>query len=150
MSSTLTLTCSVCGLRFTSRPLLELHIREDHLQRHHHAAPDRGDPAGARTSQPRAGSVARRDGQPSGPPRTTNEVITMTATRPQRRLRAGWAMTALRRMIRTPRLVNAELLLASEAIFRPAGAPRDRSRADVPAGTHVHAATARERAERAA
>lgn len=32
MPGTLTPTCSVCGLRFASRPLLELHVREDHGQ----------------------------------------------------------------------------------------------------------------------
>jgi hypothetical protein len=30
MPSTLSQTCALCGLRFTSGPLLELHIREDH------------------------------------------------------------------------------------------------------------------------
>ena len=33
MPTTLPLTCALCGLRFTSGPLLELHIREDHAQR---------------------------------------------------------------------------------------------------------------------
>ena len=31
MSATLIDTCPLCGLRFGSRPLLELHIRDDHL-----------------------------------------------------------------------------------------------------------------------
>ena len=26
-------TCTLCGLRFSNRALLELHIREDHLER---------------------------------------------------------------------------------------------------------------------
>ena len=30
MPTTLSQTCTLCGLRFTSGPLLELHIREDH------------------------------------------------------------------------------------------------------------------------
>lgn len=30
MTSTMTLTCPLCGLRFAARPLLELHVREDH------------------------------------------------------------------------------------------------------------------------
>ena len=30
MSATLIDTCPLCGLRFGSRPLLELHIRDDH------------------------------------------------------------------------------------------------------------------------
>jgi hypothetical protein len=31
MPSTLTPTCPFCGPRYVNRPLLELHIREDHL-----------------------------------------------------------------------------------------------------------------------
>jgi len=30
MTSTLTPACPLCGLRYASKPLLELHIREDH------------------------------------------------------------------------------------------------------------------------
>ena len=30
MTSTMTLACPLCGLRFAARPLLELHAREDH------------------------------------------------------------------------------------------------------------------------
>jgi len=33
MPSTLSLTCALCGLRFISGMLLELHIREDHDRR---------------------------------------------------------------------------------------------------------------------
>jgi hypothetical protein len=33
MPTTLPLTCVLCGLRFTSGALLELHIREDHERR---------------------------------------------------------------------------------------------------------------------
>src|ERR1700678_3907695 len=33
MPTTLPLTCVLCGLRFTSGPLLDLHIREDHERR---------------------------------------------------------------------------------------------------------------------
>jgi predicted lipid-binding transport protein (Tim44 family) len=32
MLTTLIDTCPLCGLRFSNRPLLELHIREDHVQ----------------------------------------------------------------------------------------------------------------------
>jgi hypothetical protein len=103
MPGTLTPACSFCGLRFASRPLLELHIREDHLQRDRHPEPDRGDAARARASQPRADAPAPTHGQSSRSPRTTKEVITMTATPRRRRLRAGWAMTAARAVIRTIR-----------------------------------------------
>ena len=37
MTVTLNPTCPLCGLRYASRPMLELHIREDHRQR---AAPN--------------------------------------------------------------------------------------------------------------
>jgi hypothetical protein len=38
--------CPLCGLRYADRPLLELHIREDHAQREHTAAaPAAPDPA---------------------------------------------------------------------------------------------------------
>jgi hypothetical protein len=130
MPGTLTPTCSFCGLRFASRPLLELHIREDHLQRDHHLEPDRGDAAGS--------------------PRTTKEVITMTATPRRHRLRAGWAMTAARAVIRMIRHLNAELLLASEAMCRPVGAAQPRPRAEIPADAPEHAGSATERARRAA
>jgi hypothetical protein len=30
MTGTMTLACPLCGLRFAARPLLELHVREDH------------------------------------------------------------------------------------------------------------------------
>ena len=50
MTSTLHPSCPLCGLRFGSRPLLDLHIREDH-----------------------------RDKQAATPLRTTKEVTAMTA-----------------------------------------------------------------------
>jgi hypothetical protein len=44
MTVTLNLTCPLCGLRFASRPLLDLHVREDHRDENHrhedHRAPD--------------------------------------------------------------------------------------------------------------
>ena len=87
MPGTLTPACSFCGLRFASRPLLELHIREDHLQRDHHPERDRGDAARARASQPRADAPAPTHGQSSRSPPATKEVVTMTATPRRRRLR---------------------------------------------------------------
>ena len=42
MISTLTPTCSICGLRFENRPMLELHIREDHQRRSAAAEPGDG------------------------------------------------------------------------------------------------------------
>jgi len=37
--------CPLCGLRYADRPLLELHIREDHRQREHTAAAPPAAPA---------------------------------------------------------------------------------------------------------
>jgi hypothetical protein len=148
MPSTLTPTCPSCGLRFGSRPLLVLHIGEDHRQRDH-AQPGRTDPVNAGTSQARTDGTARTY-PATRPPSTAKEVITMTAAH-QRHLRFGWAVTAWRAMIRTLGYVNSELFLASQAIiFRPAGAARSRSGEDLPAGTHSDATADLQRADRAA
>lgn len=148
MPSTFTPACSFCGLRFANRPLLELHIREDHLQRDHRAEPGHDDSGDPRTPRARAGALSPKHGPGSRPRQTTNEVIAMTVTRRPRRPRPGWAATALRRAIRTIRHVNQELVLASELIFRPPGQPRPRPRADLPAGAPP--APTPEHAERAA
>jgi hypothetical protein len=37
MTVTLNPTCPLCGLRFASRPLLDLHLREDHRDEDHRA-----------------------------------------------------------------------------------------------------------------
>jgi hypothetical protein len=44
MPATLISICPLCGLRFTNRPLLELHMREDH--------PPRPQPEKPRPQQP--------------------------------------------------------------------------------------------------
>ena len=89
MPSTLVRTCSLSGLRFASRPLLELHIREDHVPRDRRAEPGHGDPGDARTSQPGAGGLSGRGGLASGRPRGKNEVIAVTAARRPRGPRAA-------------------------------------------------------------
>jgi hypothetical protein len=55
MPTTLNPTCPLCGLRYTDRPLLELHFREDHRPRDRHAEPepDPGDSAASATLPPR-------------------------------------------------------------------------------------------------
>jgi DnaK suppressor protein len=53
MPTTLPLTCVLCGLRFTSGPLLDLHIREDHERRR----PPEGDDDD-RSLRPRRGAAA--------------------------------------------------------------------------------------------
>ena len=106
MTGTLTPTCPLCGLRYENRPLLELHIREDHHQSRHH------EPGGPSRSH----GLASRSG-------TTKEV---TATTAARSARPGQAITAPRRAIRVLRYVNDELMRASEAIIRSARVPRPR------------------------
>jgi hypothetical protein len=49
MTATLHPACPLCGLRFGSRPLLDLHIREDHRQY---------DPGDARIPMPRSGTAS--------------------------------------------------------------------------------------------
>ena len=122
MPSMLAPACSLCGLRFANRPLLELHIREDHLERNRPAEPDHDDSSGVKASQPSAGGPSRRQNQASRLPRTTNEVIAMTVTR-----RPSRAIRALR-------YVNEELVRASEVMIRSARAPQPRPRPDAPAG----------------
>jgi hypothetical protein len=146
MTGTLTPACPLCGLRYESSPLLELHIREDHRQRIS-AEPGRRDPDNTRATPARADSPAHRDGLPPTPSRTTKEVTAMTTTR--RRL-ARQVRTAPRRVIRALRRVNDELLRASEAIIRSARAPQGRPGADAPANRHAHPGTITERADRAA
>ena len=62
MPTTLNPTCPLCGLRYTDRPLLELHFREDHRPRDRHAEPepDPGDSADVPTSPPRHRGWARK------------------------------------------------------------------------------------------
>jgi hypothetical protein len=75
MTSTLIPACPLCGLRYESRPLLELHIREDH--RHQTG---RRESSGTGASRPSAGSPSREDYLASRPSRTVKEVTAMTAT----------------------------------------------------------------------
>ena len=94
MSSTLTTTCPLCGLRFPGRPLLDLHIRDDHRERDRSAEPAPGDSAHR--------DSAHRDPAGTGAPRggaggTADEEVTATTAKPEPR--PGGAMAALRRAI---------------------------------------------------
>ena len=90
-----------------------------------------------------------QDGRPDSQAAYHNEVIAMTAERGPVPAGSGWALTALRRAIGVLHNLHEENMRASEAIFRPVGAPRPRPRADVPAGSAGPAASATEPAERA-
>ena len=147
MTSTLTPACPLCGLRYASKPLLDLHIREDHRPRRR-AQPGRPDVAGGtRASSPAAGSPSRQTGLAARPSRTAKEVTAMPATR---RPRPGQVLTVPRRVLRALRHVNGELTRASEAIIRSARAPQPRPRLQAPAASGTHPGTAADRADRAA
>jgi hypothetical protein len=146
MTSTLNPTCPLCGLRYASKPLLELHIREDHRPRHR-AQPGRLDADGTQASSSATGSPSRRTGLAFRPSRTVREVTAMTATR---RPRTGQVMTAPRRVLCALQHVNDELTRASEAMIRSARAPQPRPRIQAPADTQTHRSTATDRADRAA
>jgi hypothetical protein len=146
MTSTLNPACPLCGLRFASKPLLELHIREDHRPRRREQ-PDHGDASGIRASSPAAGSPSARSGLASRPSRTVKEVTAMTAAR---RPRPGQVMTVLRPVIRVLRHVNDELTRASEAIIRSARAPQSRPPVQTHAARDLRPHTVKEPADRAA
>jgi hypothetical protein len=146
MTSTLTPTCSVCGLRFENRPILELHVREDHRKRGSPADPGPGNPTGSAASRLRHHSPANGRSDSPAASGTKAEPGTPGHRRP-RRLRAGRAMTALRRVAGASRRANAELLLASEAMLRLPGEPR--RPADPPVGRDAHQTADGERANRA-
>lgn len=139
MTSTLNPVCPLCGLRFAARPLLELHIREDHPRR------NRRDPGGTPTVPPRADSPPYRHDLTSRPPRTEREVTAMTATH---RPGSGRKMTGPRRVMHALRYVNDELTRAGEAIIRSARAPQSRPQA--PATTAQNRDTTPGPADRAA
>ena len=148
MTSTLTPACPLCGLRYASKPLLELHIREDHRRRRR-AQPAPPDVAGTQASPPPrpAASPSRRTAPASRPSRTAKEVTAMPATR---RPRPGQVLTVPRRLLRALRHVNDELIRASQAIIRSARAPQPRPRIQAPAASGTDPGTAAGRADQAA
>jgi hypothetical protein len=152
MPSTLNPACPLCGLRFSNGPLLDLHIREDHVNRDRPAEPDRNDSGDTGTSPARAGPARGNDRAPSRLRSTDEmvagtEMVTGTATR---RPPAGPAMTTLRRVIGAFRSANDELLRASEAIIRSARAPQPGRPPDAPAAEDAQPASVATSAGRAA
>jgi len=94
MLSTLNPACPLCGLRFENKPLLDLHVREDHRQRVSRERNGDGDPGSTRA--PASGTESLRD--PTDPPATPSLTL-KKAARPARRGRADRAKTALRRAL---------------------------------------------------
>ena len=145
MNSTLTPTCSMCGLRFENRPMLELHIREDHPHRSASAEPGHGRPAAAHASQSHRRQPASERRERVAASRTKTE----TSVTGPRRSRLGWARAGLRRVIGAFRHANADFLLASEIMLRPA-IPRPRPGTDLPGEPEARQAVTIEQADRTA
>lgn len=139
-------TCTLCGLRFSNRALLELHIREDHLERNRPAKPDHDDFGHNGTSRVRADGSATGDVLASSQARAADGVNTRTATQPPR---SGPMMTALRRAVGAVWYVNDELLRAGEAIIRSARVPQP-DRPGAPTGKDAQAASTTKHGDRAA
>jgi hypothetical protein len=97
MSSTLTTTCPLCGLRFPGRPLLDLHMRDDHRKRDRPAEPDRGDSRDPGAPGDGAGGPSKGDGLASGQAGIADEELIAMTTK--QRSRSGQAMAAVRRAI---------------------------------------------------
>jgi hypothetical protein len=53
MTVTLNPSCPLCGLRFSSRPLLDLHVREDHRDPDRTPEPADDDSGEGRAARPR-------------------------------------------------------------------------------------------------
>jgi hypothetical protein len=115
MPSTLNPACPLCGLQYANRPLLELHIREDH--------PPRNRPSGQTTE-----TIPMTATQPSGEPR------------PPRQPRSGWARTTLRRALGRLKTLNDEFIRVPTTMARSARAPQPGSRPDASTGKDAPAA----------
>jgi hypothetical protein len=95
MLSTLNPACPLCGLRFENKPLLDLHIREDHRQRVFRERNDDSDPGSPRAPASGAEGIPDPADPAATPSWTSNK-----AARPARRGRADRAKTALWRALR--------------------------------------------------
>lgn len=95
MLSTLNPACPLCGLRFENKPLLDLHIREDHRQRVFRERNDDSDPGSTRA--PASGAESLPDpADPAATPSWTSK----KAARPAGRGPADRPKTALWRALR--------------------------------------------------
>ena len=80
MPAILIATCPLCGLRYANRPLLELHVREDHRPRRH-TQPGSHDPGRPPTPQHSERSTSVQPHQP----RATRSIPAKKARRVQER-----------------------------------------------------------------
>jgi hypothetical protein len=121
MPSTLNPACPLCGLQYANRPLLELHIREDH--------PQRNRPSGQTTE-----TITMTATQPPGEPRAPGPPGAPGQPR------SGWTRTILRRAIGRLKSLNDEFMRVPGAMFRPARVPQPGPRPDAPTGQDAPAA----------
>jgi|SRR6185437_14491672 hypothetical protein len=97
MPNTLNPACPLCGLRFENKPILDLHMREDHRQRVFREGNDDGDP-GITRSPTTGADIAADANDPAATPSRTSEKA--TAEPAGHHGRAKRAKAALRRMLR--------------------------------------------------
>jgi hypothetical protein len=132
------------GLHSGNKPLPDLNVREDHYQRALRAQDGHDDPGSTRAAAPRADGLPLGQDLASTPSRTTKEATAKT-------LRAGRAMTVLRRALRVVRNVDDESLRASQAVIPFGRPPRARPQTPVPPAGRARKAqrhTAAERSDR--
>jgi hypothetical protein len=99
MPSTVNPACPLCGLQYANRPLLELHIREDHPPR----------------NRPSAQTTETIPMTATPPP---------SESRAPRQPRSGWARTTLRRAVARLKSLNDEFIRVPATVARPARAPQ--------------------------
>jgi hypothetical protein len=123
MPSTVNPACPLCGLQYANRPLLELHIREDHPPR----------------NRPSAQTTETITMTTTPPP---------SESRAPRQPRSGWAGTTLRRAIARLKSLNDEFIRVPTTVARsarapqpgPGRAPQPDSGPDAPSGQDAPAA----------
>jgi hypothetical protein len=121
MPSTLNPACPLCGLQYASRPLLELHIREDH--------PQRNRPSGQTTE-----TITMTATPPPGEPGAPHQ------SRAPHQPGPGWPRTTLRRAIARLKSLNDEFLHVPATMVRPARTPQPGPQPDAPPGKDAPAA----------
>jgi len=128
MPSTHNPVCPLCGLQYASRPLLELHFREDH--------PPRNRPPGQITNEMITMTATPPPGQPGSPSQPGSPGQADSPGQPY----SGWTRTALRRAIGRLKSLNDEFVRGQEAMFRSMRAPPPGTRPEAPASKDTPAA----------
>lgn len=143
LPSTLNPACLICGLRFGSKPLLDLHVQEDHRQRVFRA--QNVDRVPGSTRRPVSGADSPPEpGDPAAMPSWTSGRATAGSGR-----RGCRAAIALRKMPRTLGYANDRIRSAAGTVTRLTRAPRTRPHAAVPRGGKLRKAQLQAAPERA-